>query len=106
VVGAPLVVVVAFILLASKDLALPIAAMALALLGLSYAALPWLLIRFYQGRNVRRTLEARDARPGWLETLPMPILVRSRRYDQKFWEELQGKKSPRSNEENLKALGY
>jgi hypothetical protein len=36
----------------------------------------------------------------------MPILVRSRRYDQKFWEELQGKKSPRSNEENLKALGY
>jgi len=41
---------------------------------------------------------------GW--GVPMPILVRSRRYDQKFWEELQGRSAPRSAEENLKALGF
>jgi len=41
---------------------------------------------------------------GW--GVPMPILVRSRRYDQKFWEELQGRSSPRTAEQNLKDLGY
>ena len=41
---------------------------------------------------------------GW--GVPMPILVRSRRYDQKFWDELQGRSSPRTAEENMKALGF
>ena len=41
---------------------------------------------------------------GW--GVPMPILVRSRRYDQKFWQELQGRAAPRSAEENIKALGF
>jgi hypothetical protein len=38
---------------------------------------PGLLIRFYQGRNVRLTLEAKDARSYWIEDLPTPILVLS-----------------------------
>lgn len=74
VVGAPLSVVVAFILAASKDLALPAALLALILLGLSYLVLPGLL-RFYRGRNARQTLAVQDPRSYWVEGLPTPILV-------------------------------
>ena len=80
VVGAPLIVVVFFILAATKDLSLPAALMALVFLGLSYFVFPGLLIRFYQGRNVRQTFEAKDARPCWIEDLPIPILVLSALY--------------------------
>jgi MFS family permease len=80
VVGAPLTIVVFFILAGSKDLSLPAALMALVVLGLSYLVLPGLLIRFYQGRNVRRTLEAKDTRSYWVEDLPTPILVLSSLY--------------------------
>jgi uncharacterized protein len=42
---------------------------------------------------------------GW--GVPMPLPVRSRRYDQKFWDELQGKgPSKRTETEILKELGY
>ena len=80
VVGAPLVVVVFFILLASKDLSLPVALSALIFLGLSYLVFPGLFIRFYQGLNVRRTFEIKDAGPCWLEGVPIPILVLSSLY--------------------------
>lgn len=80
VVGAPLTIVVSFILMASKDLSVPAAVMALVFLGLGYLVFPGLLIRFYQGQNVRRTFEAKDAAFCWLEDLPMPILVLSSLY--------------------------
>jgi hypothetical protein len=80
VVGAPLVVVGFLVLVASKDLSLPVTLGALAFLGLSYLVFPGLFIRFYQGRNVRRTFEARDAKPSWLEGVPIPILVLSSLY--------------------------
>ncbi len=48
---------------------------ALVLLALSYALFPWLLIRFYQGQNVRLTFESRDPRPCWAERRPMASLV-------------------------------
>lgn len=65
-------------------------------------------------------LAARDALRGMLARLqpkeevlllgwgvPMPILVRSRRYDDRFWEELLGKPTkPRSSDAILKELGY
>ena len=41
---------------------------------------------------------------GW--GVPMPILVRSRRYDQKFWDELLPKSGARSVDQNLKDLGF
>lgn len=41
---------------------------------------------------------------GW--GVPMPILVRSRRYDQKFWDELQPRSGSRSTEQNIKDLGF
>jgi uncharacterized protein len=41
---------------------------------------------------------------GW--GVPMPILVRSRRYDQKFWDELLPRSGSRSVDQNLKDLGF
>lgn len=41
---------------------------------------------------------------GW--GVPMPILVRSRRYNAVFWEELLGKSSRRSEKDILKELGF
>jgi hypothetical protein len=64
----------------SKDLSLPAALIALIFLGLSYLVFPGLLIRFYQGRNVRRTLETKDTKNYWIEDLPTPILVLSSLY--------------------------
>ena len=80
VVGAPLTVVVFFTLTGTKDLSLPAALSALVFLGLSYLVFPGLLIRFYRGRNVRRTLETKDAKPHWIENIPIPILVLSALY--------------------------
>jgi len=80
VVGAPLTVVVFFILAGSKDLSIPVALIALVFLALSYLVFPGLLIRFYRGRNVRRTFETKDAKSCWVENLPMPILVLSSLY--------------------------
>ncbi|MEI7989850.1 MAG: ATP-binding protein [Chloroflexota bacterium] len=41
---------------------------------------------------------------GW--TMPMPLPVRSRRYDEKFWQELIGESGKRSKEQLLKEMGY
>jgi hypothetical protein len=41
---------------------------------------------------------------GW--GVPMPILVRSRRYDDTFWEELLPNKQKRTNDQLLEDLGY
>jgi energy-coupling factor transporter ATP-binding protein EcfA2 len=41
---------------------------------------------------------------GW--GVPMPILVRSRRYDQKFWDELLPRSGGKSIDQNLKDLGF
>lgn len=80
VVGAPLVVVVFIILAASKDLTLPAALAAMALLGLSYLVFPGLLIQFYKNRRVSQVLEAQGAEAGWIERRPIPILVLSALY--------------------------
>jgi len=80
VVGAPLIVVVFFILAGSKDLPVLAAVIALVFLGLSYLVFPAFLIRFYQGRNVKRTFETHDGKSYWIEALPMPILVLSSLY--------------------------
>jgi len=75
VVGAPLTIVVLFVLLASKDLPLLAAFVAMVGLALGYLVIPGVLIRFYQSRDVRLTFEARDPNSYWVERLPMPILV-------------------------------
>jgi hypothetical protein len=41
---------------------------------------------------------------GW--GVPMPLPVRSRRYDEEFWKELLGSREKRSKEQNLKELGF
>ncbi|HMR99432.1 MAG TPA: hypothetical protein PKE62_09260 [Anaerolineales bacterium] len=39
---------------------------------------------------------------GW--GVPMPLPVRSRRYDEEFWKELLGEKVKKSKEQNLPVL--
>jgi hypothetical protein len=41
---------------------------------------------------------------GW--GVPMPIPVRSRRYDEQFWKELFAGKEKRSREQDMKDLGF
>jgi uncharacterized protein len=41
---------------------------------------------------------------GW--GVPMPLPVRSRRYDENFWKELFGAAGKRSEAQNLKELGF
>ena len=41
---------------------------------------------------------------GW--GVPMPLPVRSRRYDEQFWKELLGSQKKRTKEQNLKELGF
>jgi hypothetical protein len=79
-VGAPLIVVVAIILLASKNLPMPAMVLALLLLAISYLVLPVISIRFYQGRNVTLTFAAGADESCWLERLPVAILVLSSLY--------------------------
>ncbi len=76
-VGAPLLVLVYFILAGTKALSPVIALMALFFFALSYLVFPWLLIRFYRGRNIRLTFETRDGKSYWIEDMPVPILVMS-----------------------------
>jgi hypothetical protein len=75
VIGSPMIVIVFFILIASKTLSLAAAVAALVFLCLSYLVLPAFLIRYYQGINIRKTLENTPNRSVWVENLPVPILV-------------------------------
>jgi hypothetical protein len=75
IVGAPLTVVIFFVLSASKDISLGAAIAAIAALALSYLVLPAVLIRFYRSQDVKLTFETRDPGPSWIEQVPLPILV-------------------------------
>jgi len=79
-IGAPLAPVVLFVLLGAKELGPAGAIAAAVVLALSYLALPWIMIRFYRGRNVRITLEARDPGGSWVESIPTPVLTLSGLY--------------------------
>lgn len=80
VVGLPLIVVLFLMLVTAKELSLVAVVVVAIALVLSYLALPGLLIRFYRGRNVRLTFEAKDPKTYWIEELPLPVLVLSELY--------------------------
>jgi hypothetical protein len=73
--GLPLLAVLFFMTVSVKPFSTAGGVIFIVFLAASYFLLPWLAIRFYQGRNVRRTLETRDPRPGALEARPVTILV-------------------------------
>jgi hypothetical protein len=77
VAGVPLLVAFLFVLLSAKDLSPAAALVAIVVVGISYPALPGLLIRFYRSENVRLTFESRDPKTYWIERLPIPILTLS-----------------------------
>ena len=75
VLGVPLTIVFFLVLITAKELSLAVVLIVAILLGLSYLAVPGLLIRFYSSRNVRLTVAIQDPMPHWTEDLPLPILV-------------------------------
>ena len=75
VLGLPLLVVLFFMTVTVKGFTAAGGIALVALLAASYLVLPWLGIRFYQGRNVRGTFEAHDPRPGTFDERPLPLLV-------------------------------
>lgn len=75
VVGVPLIPVSLFLLFSVKELSPASALIIVIFLGLSYLVFPWLLIWFYQSKDVRLTFEAKDPKSYWIEELPLPILV-------------------------------
>jgi hypothetical protein len=77
VLGLPLMIVFLGTLFSAKDLPPAVALGVVVALALSYPLVPVLLIRFYQGHNVRWTFDTRDPDPCWIEGLPQPILVLS-----------------------------
>jgi len=70
VVGVPLIVVFAFVAVASKDLSLAVVLIMLVALALSYLVVPGLLIWFYRSRNVRLTFETKDPKTYGVERFP------------------------------------
>ncbi len=75
VLGVPLMIVAFFMLTSVKNLSLATGIMAAVLLVLSYVTVPWVLVRFCRGRNVRLTLEGKDERTYWTERVPVPVPV-------------------------------
>lgn len=73
--GLPLLVVLFFMTVSVKSFSTAGGVIFIMLLVSSYLILPWLGIRFYQGRNVRRTFEAHDQRPSAFEARPLAILA-------------------------------
>jgi hypothetical protein len=73
--GLPLSLVFLLVLVASKEVTLFVVVLAVVLLAAGYLIAPRLLRRFYRSRDLRLTLEARDAREHWLERVPTPILT-------------------------------
>lgn len=51
-----------------------------ALMALAWPVVPWLLMRFYESRNVVQMFEMKDPRTYWTDRVPVPILVLSSLY--------------------------
>ncbi len=75
VAGLPLSLALLFMLFTAKALPTAAAALIAVTAVLCYPLGPVLLIRFYQSRDVRLSVEARDPGPSRLEGAPLPTLV-------------------------------
>jgi hypothetical protein len=74
VAGLPLIVAFFFVLVSSKELALPAVVLAGILLVASYLVLPGLAIRFYNHPDTRLAFGTQGASRTWLEAIPVPVL--------------------------------
>lgn len=74
VAGLPLIVAFFFVLVSSKELALPAVVLVGILLVASYLVLPGLAIRFYDHPDTRLAFGTQDASRTWLEAIPVPVL--------------------------------
>lgn len=75
IIGAPVCVVAFFILAGTKDLSMTSGMVALVGLVVCYSLLPVFLIRLYNSEKLRIALITADPNPGWLASLPVPIIT-------------------------------
>jgi len=80
VVGAPLVIIIFFILTGTKNLSLFAQILSAVFLGLTYLVFPWLAIRFYGGQKIIQYFESKGTERHWTDNIPIPILVLSMLY--------------------------
>ncbi|MBN1681132.1 MAG: hypothetical protein JW966_12670 [Anaerolineae bacterium] len=73
--GFPLTVILYLMFLTSKATSIAGVVLTLPLNVVLYPVLPWLLIRFYQGRAVQQTFARSSPAPSWLERIPLRVRV-------------------------------
>ena len=76
-IGLPVIAMVYFLLLASKEVTPAAAVLALVVLGLSYFVLPGLVIRYFGSPKAGRFYEAADPGTRWTDRIPARIAVLS-----------------------------
>ncbi len=75
VLGIPLTIVFLFMLFSVKQLSMISGMFVVLATILGYTVIPLILIRFYQGDNVRHTFKYRDPNEYWTEHIPIPVQV-------------------------------
>ena len=75
VVGGPVTLMIAFILLASKSLTILFTAIFLLFMTLSYLVFPFLFLKFYNKLIVLKVIKKNDAQTYWINNKPIPLLV-------------------------------
>ncbi len=75
VVGGPITLLIAFILLASKSLTILLMAVILLLMALSYLVFPFLFLWFYNRPIVLKVVKKHDPYTYWINSQPIPLLV-------------------------------
>jgi len=75
ILGIPLGLTLLFTLYSVKDLPRAVAIGVAICVALSYAVLPWLILRLYGGRNLRVTFQRETTSSTWIDRTPVPVLV-------------------------------
>lgn len=77
VIGAPLIIVIFFVLAATKELSHTVAVFTLLVLGLAYFVLPWLLIKFYNSQKSKEIFSTKDVKHYWTDNISPQVLALS-----------------------------
>jgi hypothetical protein len=75
--GIPFIFAFLFVLMSSKELALPVVILTSLLLLSSYFLLPWFANRFYESQKTKHIFKTEEIGGTWIEKIPIPILALS-----------------------------
>lgn len=77
VAGGALIIVIFFILTATKELPYVVAVFTLIILGLSYFVFPWLLIKFYNSQKSKEIFSTKDVKHYWTDNISPQLIALS-----------------------------